>query len=272
MKGLKKKDKLVSIVIPTFNCEKTIINSINSILLQKLDNQVEIIIVDDNSSDKTIFLINNIKLKKNFKLKIFQNKINKGSGFCRKLGIKMASGYYIAFLDADDYWLENKLTKQVKFLESKPNINFTYSDYYREINYINKSLFFKENTPVMVNINKNKYINHIPNSSVLITSILAKKISYPTLRVRNDFLYWNKLLCVNKKIKAYNFDPGNPYFVYGSKPGISSNKIKLVRNQWLLYRKNFRYSYFESIYGILLNVIIFIFKNIIIKFSKKKDL
>ena len=64
MKGLKKKDKLVSIVIPTFNCEKTIINSINSILLQKLDNQVEIIIVDDNSSDKTIFLINNIKLKK----------------------------------------------------------------------------------------------------------------------------------------------------------------------------------------------------------------
>ena len=141
MKRLKKKDKLVSIVIPTFNCEKTIINSINSILLQKLDNQVEIIVVDDNSSDKTIFLINNIKLKKNFKLKIFQNKINKGSGFCRKLGIKMASGYYIAFLDADDYWLENKLTKQVKFLESKPNINFTYSDYYREINYINKSLF-----------------------------------------------------------------------------------------------------------------------------------
>ena len=125
MKKLKKKDKLVSIVIPTFNSEKTIINCINSILLQKLENQVEIIVVDDDSSDKTIFLINNIKLKKNFKLKIFQNKINKGSGFCRKLGIKMASGYYIAFLDADDYWLENKLTKQVKFLESKPNINFT---------------------------------------------------------------------------------------------------------------------------------------------------
>ena len=270
MKRLKKKDKLVSIVIPTFNCEKTIINSINSILLQKLDNQVEIIVVDDNSSDKTIFLINNIKLKKNFKLKIFQNNLNKGSGFCRKLGIKMARGYYIAFLDADDYWLENKLNKQVSFLESKPNINFTYSDYYREINYKNKSFFFKEYTPVIVNINKNKYINHIPNSSVLITSILAKRISYPSLRVRNDFLYWNKLLSVNKKIKAYNFDPGNPYFVYGSNPGISSNKIKLVRNQWLLYRKNFRYSYFESIYGILLNVIIFIFKNIIKKFFKKK--
>ena len=98
-------------------------------------------------------------------------------------------------------------------------------------------------TRKMVSINYNKYINHIPNSSVLITSILAKRISYPSLRVRNDFLYWNKLLSVNKKIKAYNFDPGNPYFVYGSNPGISSNKIKLVRNQWLLYRKNFRYSY-----------------------------
>ena len=265
MYKLNKKDKLISIVIPTFNSEKTIKKSINSILLQKLENQIEIIVVDDNSSDKTINLIKNIKIKKNFKLKIFQNKINNGSGYCRKIGIEKSSGYLIAFLDSDDYWLENKLLKQVTFLENNPQINFTYSDYYREIFYRNKLFFFKENTPVMVDIKKNKYINHIPNSSVLITSFLAKKISYPTLRLRNDFLFWNKLLSFNKKIKAYNFEQGNPYFVYGSNHGISSNKTKLVINQWHLYRKNFKYSYIESIYGIFINIIVFFLK----KFLKK---
>jgi glycosyltransferase involved in cell wall biosynthesis len=265
MNKLNQKNKLISIVIPTFNSERTIINSINSILLQKLENQIEIIVVDDHSSDKTINLLKKIKLKKNFKLKIFLNKINKGSGFCRKIGIDMSSGYYIAFLDADDYWLENKLIKQINYLESNPNINFTYSDYYREIFYRNKLFFYKELTPVMVDIKKNKFINHIPNSSVLLTSFLAKKVSYPSLRVRNDFLYWNKLLTLNKKIKAYNFDPGNPYFVYGSDLGISSNKIKLVFNQWYLYRKYFRYSFIESVYGISLNIIMFMFKKIIFK-------
>ena len=66
MYKLNKKDKLISIVIPTFNSEKTIKKSINSILLQKLENQIEIIVVDDNSSDKTINLVKNIKIKKNF--------------------------------------------------------------------------------------------------------------------------------------------------------------------------------------------------------------
>ena len=269
MYKLNKKDKLISIIIPTFNSEKTIAKSLNSILFQNLENQIEIIVVDDNSSDNTINLIKNIKIKRNFKLKIFQNKINKGSGYCRKIGIERSSGYFIAFLDADDYWLENKLLKQITFLENNPQISFTYSDYYREIFYRKKLFLFKENTPVTVDIKKNKYINHIPNSSVLITSLLAKRISYPTLRLRNDFFYWNKLLSINKQIKAYNFDQGNPYFVYGSNLGISDDKRKLVINQWNLYREHFKYSYIESVYGIFLNIIVFYLKKIIKKFFKK---
>ncbi len=269
MNKLNKKDKLISVIVPTFNSEKTIITCLNSILSQKLENQIEIVVVDDNSSDKTIYLINKIKIKENFKLKIFRNKVNKGSGYCRKIGIGISRGDYIAFLDSDDYWLKNKLLNQINFIENNPKINFTYSDYYMEISYRNNLSFYKVNSPVMVDIKKNKYINHIPNSSVLIKSFLAKKKSYPSIRVRNDFLYWNKLLTVNKKIKAYNFDPGNAYFVYGSSLGISSKKIKLIINQWYLYRNHFKYSYFESTYGLFLNIFIFLFKNLVKKFSKK---
>ena len=60
-------------------------------------------------------------------------------------------------------------------------------------------------------------------------------------------------LKIKKEIKAYNFNPGKPYFVYGLNQGISSNKFKIIFNQWLLYRKIFKFSYIKSIYGIILN-------------------
>ena len=119
--------------------------------------------------------------------------------------------------------------------------------------------------PYYVTAKKNRYINHIPNSSVLIKSQTAKKVPYPSIRLRNDFLYWNTILLRNKSIKAYNASLGNPLFIYSHYLGISNKNLILLKKQWLLYRKYFNYSFLDSIFGMILNILNYLIKKIKIK-------
>ena len=245
-------EELISVILPTYNSSKTIKRTIESIYNQKINNKIEIIIVDDNSSDKTVEIIKNFSSNKKIKLKCIKNKTNMGSGYCRKIAIENAFGFFIAFLDSDDYWLEDKLYKQLDFLQRNSFINFVYSDYFKEINFKNKIFLYHMKMPKFVSAETNKYINHIPNSSVLIKSNIAKKIPYPLIRVRNDFLYWNKILLSNKFIKAYNSNLGEPLFIYSSIPGISKKNLTLILKQWKLYRISFKYSLFKSLLAVFL--------------------
>lgn len=99
---------LVSIIIPTYNREKTIKRSVESVLQQTWDN-IEVIVVDDGSTDKTKSIISQIQDKR---LKYYKIK-NSGACAARNYGIKRANGQYIAFQDSDDYWYENKIEKQI---------------------------------------------------------------------------------------------------------------------------------------------------------------
>ncbi len=90
----------LSIIIPVYNGEKYIENCIYSII-NKIKDNVEIIVVNDGSTDSTITILKRLS-KKNKMLKIFNNK-NKGVSFSRNFGIKNASGKYLIFLDADDF-------------------------------------------------------------------------------------------------------------------------------------------------------------------------
>ena len=144
-------NKIISVIIPTYNSENTIIRSINSVLNQKVNNFIEIIIIDDNSIDKTVKKVKGIRIKNNFKITIIKNKINRGSGYCRRIGIKKAKGFYLAFLDSDDYWLNNKLSDQIKFINKNPSIKFTYSDFLKEYSYKKNYILPNKNS------NKNKH-------------------------------------------------------------------------------------------------------------------
>jgi len=106
---------LVSIIIPTYNAEKYILDTVNSALSQTYKN-IEIIIIDDGSTDDTLNLINSFRLEK---VKIFTQE-NKGASVARNNGLKHASGKYIQFLDADDLINEVKIESQVKLLISNP--------------------------------------------------------------------------------------------------------------------------------------------------------
>ena len=99
-----KKELKVSIILPNYNSSKTIVDTINSILLQTYKNW-ELIIVDDCSDKKTKNILSKYKNIK--KIKIFYLKKNKGTAYCRNLAIKKSKSYYLAFIDSDDTWEKN---------------------------------------------------------------------------------------------------------------------------------------------------------------------
>lgn len=108
-------EPFVSIIMPAYNSSQTIMRSIDSVMGQTYTN-FELIIVDDGSSDDTAILVKEIcKTKKNIRY-FFQQ--NSKQGKARNNGIKHANGTLIAFIDADDLWLQEKIAQQVLFLTS----------------------------------------------------------------------------------------------------------------------------------------------------------
>ena len=166
-------NKLISVIIPTYNSEKYIQKCISSVLNQTYEN-FEIIIIDNNSSDNTINIINSFSSNK---IKIL-NVVNNGNiSISRNLGIKNSTGSWIAFLDSDDFWEKDKLNKLSKKLEN-------YDLIYHNMNILKNNkilknynfLFSKLNTghsSLIENLCKNG--NPIINSSVVVRKKFYQK-------------------------------------------------------------------------------------------------
>ncbi|MFV8366681.1 glycosyltransferase family 2 protein [Flavobacterium sp. XS1P27] len=116
----------LSVIIPVYNCECFIEKAIASVIAQPV--VTEIVVVNDGSTDKTGLLLDQLQ-KEIPILKIFhhQNKWNKGRSASRNLGIQKATGDYIAFLDADDYYLENRFSNDFKFFATQPDCDGVYN-------------------------------------------------------------------------------------------------------------------------------------------------
>lgn len=114
-----KKEPLVSIIIPTYNRGKYILNAIKSCQNQTYPN-IEIIIIDDCSTDNTKHIIKSLKDKR---IRYSCNKKNSGAPFTRNRGIKLAKGDFINFLDDDDLLYPNKIELQIKKFKDSHNAN-----------------------------------------------------------------------------------------------------------------------------------------------------
>ncbi len=106
-------EKLVSVYMSAYNAEKYILESVNSVLNQSYKN-IQLIVVDDCSTDKTLEILKSIK---DTRLEIYKNPKNMHMAYSWNEGLKYAKGEYLAHIDADDVWLPDKLEKQVAFLE-----------------------------------------------------------------------------------------------------------------------------------------------------------
>lgn len=120
-------DPLVSVVIPLFNKEKWVSQSLESVVRQSYRNW-EIIVINDGSTDNSIKIVEELSKQSSNSWKLITTK-NSGQCSARNLGISLAKGKYVAFLDPDDLWEDHKLEIQVHILEESPNIVATLSPY-----------------------------------------------------------------------------------------------------------------------------------------------
>lgn len=116
---------MFSVVIPAYNCEKTIVRVLESVFNQtRSDSIEEIIIVNDGSTDQTNQVIKEF-IKKHDQINIiYLEQENHGVSYSRNRGIKKATADWIALLDSDDVWLPNKLERQMQCIEKHENMVF----------------------------------------------------------------------------------------------------------------------------------------------------
>lgn len=114
-----------SIVIPMYNAGNTISDTVKSILEQTYIDPIEIVIVNDGSTDNSVEVVNELIVNNNTNRIIkLVNKPNGGVSSARNVGIKEASGEWISLLDSDDIWVPEKLTRQIEEIEKNPEIKF----------------------------------------------------------------------------------------------------------------------------------------------------
>ncbi len=139
----------VSVVIPAYNVERFIEKAVLSVF--KLEEVREVIVVNDGSADGTLRIIKGLKEKYPDKLKVLHhpNRINKGRSASRNLGIKNATSGYVAFLDADDYYLQNRFHKD-KCVFENDSVEVVYNavgyEFYRSLKIEEKGYFDKLNS------------------------------------------------------------------------------------------------------------------------------
>ncbi|MET3319931.1 UNVERIFIED_ORG: glycosyltransferase involved in cell wall biosynthesis [Peribacillus simplex] len=197
-------EPLVSVIIPSYNPGLLIENAIRSIERQTYKN-IEIIIIDDGSTDGTIEW-----LKKNNKRFTFITQKNSGAAAARNKGVSIASGNFIAFLDADDIWFPNKLKKQIRILQENKEISFVFSNgiiingnigfdtLKLESDCRDKLFDLYTNPPELVDFNWNFRIHSVPTSSIVLKKDAFTKVGgFPHLVQGEDFALIQLLLAYN---------------------------------------------------------------------------
>jgi glycosyltransferase involved in cell wall biosynthesis len=117
--------KQVSVIIPAFNRAEYIKETVNSVLTQDYPN-VDLIVVDDGSTDGTYEILSEYAGQDKLKLLAHPGRENKGQSAALNLGLEAASGDFIAILDSDDLFLPGKLSAQVEYLNSHPDVGLVY--------------------------------------------------------------------------------------------------------------------------------------------------
>ena len=117
---------VVSIITPCFNCEKYLLQTIDSVLAQTFQDW-EMIIVDDCSTDSSYGIALEAS-KHEPRISVYKNEQNMGACFSRNFATDKAKGKYLAFLDSDDIWYAEKLKEQLDFMQ-KNNCDFCFCEY-----------------------------------------------------------------------------------------------------------------------------------------------
>ena len=235
-------EDLVSIIIPVYNAEKFIDETISTVLDQTYTN-FELLLVNDCSTDNSEKLIK--KYLKDDRIKLINNKTNSKAAISRNNGIKAAKGRYICFLDADDKWDKTKLEKQIKFMKEN-DCAFSYHSYeFADVNCVptGKKVIAKEKLTYKECL-KNNIISTITVMFDM-NKLFKDDIYMPDYKYVEDTATWWRIL--RNGHTAYGIPEVFSY--YRRIPNTSSsNKLRTQKSLWFLYTKEERLGLIKSIY------------------------
>ena len=196
-------DYKFSVIIPIYNSELWISKAINSIIKQDIGfkKNVELILVDDASSDSTAKICEEYALKYPENIKFIQKEKNEGPGKTRNVGLKYATGQYVNFLDSDDYISKNTLSEILKFFNKHPDVDIvSIPIYFFENKHGPHPLNYKYTKSQVVNIldNPGYYQLSAPASYIRRSSI--GNIRFPDIITSEDVIFINEMLLNNPKL------------------------------------------------------------------------
>ncbi len=244
----RKKEDLVSVIMPAYNCEDFIGITLDSVINQTYQNW-EVIVVDDCSTDITVEIVQGY-IKKENRIRYHKLQENSGAAIARNKAIDLAKGKYMAFLDSDDVWFPEKLTKQISFMEAN-NYGFTCTSYTKideQGKYLNRTIIAKPKSDY------DGVLKTCPgNSTVIYNAEKLGKFKILDIKKRNDYVMWLQVI----KKEKYLYGIKEPLGSHRIRTeGLSSNKKSLVGYHWRIYRKIEKLSLVKSSYLIIYWIIV----------------
>lgn len=234
---------LVSVIIPTYNCGKYILQTLNSVIAQTVTDW-EVQIVDDCSTDNTVEVLKPY-LEKYPNIYYHVLSQNSGPAVARTEAIKRATGRYIAFLDSDDLWMPDKLEKQISFME-KTGAKFSCTAY-RQIDVEGTDLGIVVCPPKKINYQKCISLsNPIGNLTVMYNREVLGEFEVPSIKKRCDFALWLQIL--KKTDFCYGMEEVLGKYRVGRAGSVSNNKLKQTKYHWQLYHKIEGHNLIRSLY------------------------
>ena len=229
-----------------FDSEAFISETINSVINQTHLNW-ELLLIDDNSRDNTVAIVNEL-IKKTPNIKLLVNEVNLGAAISRNKGILEAKGDYIAFLDADDLWKPEKLQIQIIFMQAE-SCDVCFSSY-EQMNESGEPL--NKLIKALPELTYNKFLksNYIGNLTGMYNANVLGKIIAPDLRKRQDWLLWLRAIKASGK-PAKSIQESLAYYRV-RKDSVSSNKLNLIKYNYLVYKKGLGFSNLKSIYYMII--------------------
>ncbi len=221
---------MVSIIMPAYNAEKTIRESVQSIIAQTVEDW-ELLVIDDGSTDDTATILSELA-DSDRRIHFWQNEANSGVSYTRNRAVALAKGEWIAFLDSDDLWMPEKLEKQLALADKYPDMAICYT----ASSYIDDS--GKPFGYVLPAIERFSYKmllrkNLMSCSSVMIRTSIMQGIQMPGDQMHEDYYVW--LTVLREFGIAYGIN--EPLLIYRlSAHSKSGNRIKSMVMLFRSYR------------------------------------
>ncbi len=246
MQKITKVEPSVDVIIPNYNKENFVDETINSVINQTYKNW-HIYIIDDHSTDSSLDKINkNIKLKN---INIISLKKNKGPSFCRNYAMRISKSKYISFIDSDDIWTGDKLKKQIHFMEGN-NFTFTYTDYTPFFEKDGKKEI-KKTTSISECFNFKTFIRNssINTSTMIISRSILSNHRFTKIKLLEDYLFKCKLFRSNYVARKLGKDLAFYRILEKSR---SSHRLKNIFWLWHINSKFNKLNFFNNFISIFL--------------------